>query len=152
MTIEVRAHHLLCILTYAGKGYSKAFTHNYDLIVGRLNAGEAVRIIDGPDEICGPVMVVETEPHCLRPSVMDRDEKAARDLGTFFGREVRPGDEFALDREVIEQIRRAFAMGTIREACNDCEWSALCTSVAKADFDGTYFFPSSKITQSKDRE
>ena len=25
MTIRLRAHHLLCLLTYAGKGYSPAF-------------------------------------------------------------------------------------------------------------------------------
>ena len=32
MTIKLRAHHLLCLLTYVGKGYSPAFTANYDRV------------------------------------------------------------------------------------------------------------------------
>ena len=38
MTVRLRAHHLLCMLTYVGKGYTAAFTANYDRIVERLNA------------------------------------------------------------------------------------------------------------------
>ena len=39
MTVRLRAHHLLCLLTYVGKGYSPAFTANYDKVVRRLGEG-----------------------------------------------------------------------------------------------------------------
>ncbi|TJU92322.1 MAG: DUF1284 domain-containing protein, partial [Mesorhizobium sp.] len=64
MTVRLRAHHLLCLLTYVGKGYSPAFTANYDKVVKRLGEGEAVLIVSGPDAICAP-MLDEREPHCL---------------------------------------------------------------------------------------
>ncbi len=40
VTVRLRAHHLLCLLTYVGKGYTPAFTANYDAVVARLDAGE----------------------------------------------------------------------------------------------------------------
>ncbi|OWU61413.1 2Fe-2S ferredoxin, partial [Staphylococcus aureus] len=40
MTIRLRGHHLLCMLTYVGKGYSPAFVENYDAMAGRLGRGE----------------------------------------------------------------------------------------------------------------
>ena len=54
MTVRLRAHHLLCMLTYIGKGYGTAFTDNMTVIAGRVSAGENVEIVDGPDEICAP--------------------------------------------------------------------------------------------------
>ena len=46
MTVRLRAHHLLCLLTYVGKGYSPAFTANYDKMVKRLAGGEDVLKIE----------------------------------------------------------------------------------------------------------
>ncbi|WP_292282104.1 DUF1284 domain-containing protein, partial [Mesorhizobium sp.] len=64
MTVRLRAHHLLCLLTYVGKGYSPAFTANYDVVVKRLAGGEDILIVSGPDDICAPLLS-ESEPHCL---------------------------------------------------------------------------------------
>ena len=78
MTVRLRPHHLLCLLTYVGKGYSAAFVANYDAIARRLSRGEHIEIVDGPDDICRPLLG-EPEPHCWRDSVIVRDEQAARD-------------------------------------------------------------------------
>jgi len=40
VTIRLRAHHLLCILTYVGKGYTPGFTVNYDRVARRMSDGE----------------------------------------------------------------------------------------------------------------
>jgi len=63
MTVRLRSHHLLCLLTYVGKGYSAAFIANYDAIAKRLGRGEDVLIVSGPDDICQP-MLGEAESHC----------------------------------------------------------------------------------------
>ncbi len=55
MTVRLRAHHLLCMLTYVGKGYSPAFVENYEVIAARLSAGEEIELVAGPDDICGPL-------------------------------------------------------------------------------------------------
>lgn len=136
MTVLLRPHHLLCLLTYAGKGYSPAFTANYDVIAGRLARGEEILIVDGPDDICAPLLG-EAEPHCRRDSVTERDRLAARDLAALLNSPIRAGQRFALAAEPLRDMRAAFAAGHTRAACLGCEWSDLCSSIAADDYRGT---------------
>lgn len=136
MTVRLRAHHLLCLLTYVGKGYSPAFTGNYDKVAERLTGGEEVLIVDGPDDICGPLLD-EPEPHCLGESAAGRDELAARDVGALLHRPVAAGARFNFDPARLEAMREAFAAGRTRQACQGCEWSELCSAVAVAGYAGT---------------
>lgn len=134
MTIRLRAHHLLCLLTYVGKGYSSAFTANYDGIVERLSQGEDILVVEGPDDICAPLLG-EDDPHCLRASVMDRDERAAEDVAALLSRPIL-GERLGLDPAVLGAMRRAFQSGKTRQACSNCEWSGLCSSIADVGFVG----------------
>ncbi|MBZ9733189.1 DUF1284 domain-containing protein [Mesorhizobium sp. CA18] len=137
MTVKLRAHHLLCLLTYVGKGYSPAFTANYDKVVKRLGEGEAVVIVAGPDDVCAPLLG-EPEPHCLRESAAERDRMAARDVGALLGRPIRAGDRLVLDAHKLAGMRKAFSAGLTRQACSGCEWSGLCDTVAASGFSDTY--------------
>ncbi|RWM10766.1 DUF1284 domain-containing protein [Mesorhizobium sp.] len=136
MTVRLRAHHLLCLLTYVGKGYSPAFTANYDKVVGRLGKGEAVLIVSGPDDICA-AMIDDPEPHCLRESAAERDRLAARDVGALLGRPIEAGEPLVLDASSLARMRAAFSSGQTRQACSGCEWSDLCGAVAAGGFHDT---------------
>ncbi|BCM18131.1 DUF1284 domain-containing protein [Mesorhizobium sp. J8] len=135
MTVRLRAHHLLCLLTYVGKGYSPAFTANYDKVVKRL--GEGVVIVSGPDDICAPLLD-EPEAHCFGESAAERDGLAARDVGALLGRPIRAGDRLVLDASALAGMRKAFSAGLTRQACSGCEWSGLCDAVAASGFSDTY--------------
>jgi hypothetical protein len=136
MTVRLRAHHLLCLLTYVGKGYSPAFTANYNVVVKRLAGGEDILIVSGPDDICAPLLE-EPEPHCLRESAAERDRLAARDVGAFLNRPIQAGDRFVLDAPSLAGMRKAFSAGLTRQACSGCEWSSLCDTVAAGGFGDT---------------
>ncbi|MEP9372983.1 DUF1284 domain-containing protein [Mesorhizobium sp. KR1-2] len=136
MTIRIRAHHLLCMLTYAGKGYSGAFTANYDKIVERLGGGEDLILVAGPDDICAPLLADKDE-HCFGQSVVERDESAARAVETLLGRPVRPGERFSLNADWIAKMRHAFHAGETRQACIGCEWHDLCTAIADEGYQNT---------------
>jgi len=136
MTVRLRAHHLLCLLTYVGKGYSPAFTAYCDLVVERLAGGEEVLIVLGPDDICAPLLD-EPEPHCLGESAAGRDGLAARDVGELLRRPVGAGARFSLDAARLAAMRQAFSTGRTREACQGCEWSDLCSAVAADGYAGT---------------
>ncbi|WP_425088645.1 DUF1284 domain-containing protein [Stappia sp.] len=151
MTIELRPHHLLCSLTYAGKGYSDAFTRSYDRIVARLNAGETVRIVEGPDALCAPVVAAEAEPHCFGDSVTRRDRDALESLEGLLRRRIAVGDDLALDAATTARLREAFASGAIRQACDGCQWSHLCSSIARRGFTGTALVGQAVPGQSNDR-
>ena len=135
MTVALRPHHLLCLLTYVGKGYSAAFTENYDAIAQRLTGGEGVALVAGPDDICRPLLG-ETEPHCHRDSVVERDRLATRDLEALLGVSLTVGAELALPAALLGRMREAFSRGDTREACLGCEWHGLCTAIAGSGFAG----------------
>lgn len=122
------------MLTYVGMGYSKAFVANYDVIVARLNEGEDIWIVDGPDDICHPLRD-DADQHCLNQSIVKRDRHARRSLTDLLSRPVARGDTITLDDQLLRQLRDGFASGLVRKACVRCEWSALCTKVAEGDFE-----------------
>lgn len=136
MTIRLRAHHLLCLLTYVGKGYSPAFTANYDRIAERLSRGEDILLVSGPDDVCAPLLD-QPEPHCLRESAAERDQLAAQDVADLLARPIRAGDRLDLDAAILARMRQAFSAGLVRKACGGCEWNGLCSSVAAGGYRDT---------------
>lgn len=140
MTVSLRAHHLLCMLTFSGKGYTPEFAANFGHIIRRLNAGEDIRIVAGPDSICQPLLG-EPDCHCHRESVTGRDVLAAAEIEAVLGFAPNAGSNLHLDRQTIETLRQAFASGAIRSGCDGCEWHALCTSIAQNAFRGCRLRP-----------
>lgn len=136
MTVRLRAHHLLCLLTYAGKGYGPAFTANYDRIADRIGAGEEIEIVAGPDDICAPLLN-DPEAHCRRDSVVERDALAARAVGDLLGRPIAAGDRLDMPAERARRMRMGFSDGTLRAACAGCQWHGLCSEIAEAGYRGT---------------
>lgn len=133
MTVRLRPHHLLCVLTYVGKGYNAPFVANLDAIAARLAIGEEVWVVDGPDDICAPLLG-EDDAHCTAVSVRVRDAAAARDLAAVLGVPVGPGAAVSFDAARLTALRRAFASGRIRMACAGCQWVQLCDAVASEGF------------------
>lgn len=133
MTVQLRAHHLLCMLTFVGEGYTPAFTANYHRIAKRLSAGEEIEIVSGPDDICAPLLK-EASAHCLRPGPKARDAAAAKAVGRLLGMAVGQGTRISLDEGLLHRLRQSFAADEIRGACEGCEWSELCSSIACGGF------------------
>ena len=131
--VRLRPHHLLCMLTYAGLGYSQAFTAGFDAVVARLSHGVPVLLVHGPDDICAP-WCDETTAHCRNDSVRLRDEQAAADLAALLQRPLTAGVVLDVDTPLLVKWRQAFAQGRTRRACQGCEWHALCTAVAAEGF------------------
>jgi len=135
MTVYLRAHHLLCILTYIGKGYSPAFTNNMTVIAGRISTGEMIQIVEGPDDICAPRRA-ENDAHCRDDSIHHRDRQAAKDVGQILTLQIGPGTKLCLDTYALKRLRAAFTQHQIRSACISCQWENLCTSIATNGYSG----------------
>lgn len=130
MTVRLRAHHLLCMLTYVGKGYTPGFVANYDAIAARLSQGEDIVIVAGPDDICAPLMQ-EAGAHCHEARIGQRDELAIRDVSALMRRPVQAGSRITLTPALLARFRGAFLANLTRSACVGCEWSGLCSEVAR---------------------
>jgi hypothetical protein len=132
MSVRLRAHHLLCVLTFAGEGYSPGFVANLAGVVARIGAGEPIELIDGPDDICAP-LDGSGDTHCHEPSVRRRDREALRQLSV--ADPPLPGARpLVLDRAAIAALRAQFSAGVIRGACAGCQWTGLCSEIASAGY------------------
>lgn len=133
--MRLRPHHLLCMLTFVGEGYSPAFVASYRRLAGRLSAGEPIEIVSGPDDICAPLLSDE-DAHCFGASVAGRDAAALADIARLLGRELEIGSVIASDPALFDKLRRAFSAGVTRRACTGCEWNSLCDRIAGQDYAG----------------
>lgn len=140
MTVRLRAHHLLCMLTYVGKGYTPAFVENYEGVAARLSGGEEIELVAGPDDICAP-LTDDAEAHCHGESVLDRDAEAASAIARLLGAPLASGARIAPSANLLARLRKSFATGEIRTACLGCEWADLCDGVADAGYLGVRVAP-----------
>lgn len=140
--IRLRPHHLLCMLTYAGRGYTPRFTAGMDNLIRRLGSGEEIVVVEGPDDICAPWLTEagsDTEiraPHCHEPRITGRDQRAAADISRLLAREITTDSRLRLDAGLLMRLRQAYRADTIRSGCASCEWKNFCDSLSAADFAG----------------
>jgi uncharacterized protein len=136
--IRIRPHHLLCMLTFAGKGYSPEFVANFERIAGLIAAGDqTVEIVLGPDDICAPLLA-DSNCHCENPRVSERDRLAAEALTDLLKQPVQENTRLYLSPNTLNRMREAFAAGTIRKACQGCQWSPFCDAIAEDKFSQTW--------------
>jgi len=160
--IRLRPHHLLCMLTYAGRGYTPRFTSGMDDLIARLGGGAEILLVEGPDDICAPWLEEARlgeaaekaapqkaaaekaatgqagaeirAPHCHESRIAQRDAKAASDIAALLEREIKAGNRLRLDAALIARLRHAFHDNSIRSGCAACEWKDFCDSLSAADF------------------
>jgi uncharacterized protein len=132
--IRLRGHHLLCMLTYKGLGYTPAFTENMTRTIEAISAGGPITLVEGPDDLCAALDEgCGHEGHCSEARTFQRDKDAIAALSGLLPL-LDPLQPFVLDTERLKAIRNAFAKGTIRAACADCEWTPICDRIAADDF------------------
>ena len=138
MTIRLRPHHLLCMLTFAGNGYTPAFVANFQQVASRIATGdEAIEVVEGPDDICS-AFLPEANCHCHNPSVALRDHQAAESISALLQQPISAGTPLLLAQDRLHLLRQSFADGTIRQACLGCQWKPTCDAIARAGFTETH--------------
>nr|WP_246329567.1 DUF1284 domain-containing protein [Chthonobacter rhizosphaerae] len=137
--VRLRGHHLLCILTYVGRGYSPAFVAAMDAVVERIRTGAPVRIVDGPDDICAAHVAEAPDAHCHGDSAAERDRRAVHDVAGLMGLGGEGAIRLTADR--LDAARELFRTGRSRSACRGCSWADLCTSIAADGFAGARLAP-----------
>ncbi|WP_147109607.1 DUF1284 domain-containing protein [Tateyamaria sp. syn59] len=136
MTVRLRAHHLLCVLTYVGKGYTPAFVANLDRMAARLSDGEDMLIVEGPDDICAPLLE-GGDGHCHTASVRRRDQIALAEVASSLQRDLVAGDRLTLGAAQLANLRGSYAAEQVHGACGGCQWKPLCGSVAASGYRDT---------------
>lgn len=141
--IEIRGHHLLCALTFAGRGYSRQFERDFTAIIKRMRANEMLHLVAQPDEICHSVKDCEGS-HCFEPRIDKRDALALADISALLGRELKSGDQIRPSELFTATMRDAFRQNQIRRGCFDCQWRDFCDQIAADGFRDTALLAADK--------
>jgi hypothetical protein len=146
--VRLRGHHLLCILTYIGMGYTPHFTENMTTIAERINQGALIEIVEGPDDICAALLdpAHETCAHARTCTEDDElreiDQQALIDVSRLLHMPVlKTGDRFKFGRGEITHTRVAFKANAIRSTCRHCPWNSICTDNAANNFPDVKLMP-----------
>ena len=120
--VKLRGHHLICLNFFVGLGYNREFTINLQNIVGQLNRGAPIKVIEGYDEVCLKCPWLTGDACSRRENSEEKvnfaDVEACRLL------HLRAGDRIFWG-ELKERIPGIWEIwhSTI---CSDCEWKKVC--------------------------
>ena len=128
--LHLRPHHLLCLQTFVGRGYSEEFVEHMTLVKKQLttNPRTPITLVCGADDLCAHCPnCVEGQCTSEKPRTFDRlvNEKLNSVYDT--KRQVK----FESFGNYSSQQCFPINEKTLIECCPECEWLELCLKVCK---------------------
>lgn len=119
MSVQLRGHHLLCLLGYRGIGYSEEYAENMSQVHEQLRTrpDTPIRIVEGPDDLCSCFPENQVN-HCNESHVCKRDSLILERLGLHSGEQLSWKD-------ILEKIAELVMPQDIEQWCNTCSWRSL---------------------------
>ena len=66
--VRIRAHHLLCLLSFSGDGYSDSFVEKFHELAGIYRGPNSIiEVLDCPDDACAACPHISPENGCMSP-------------------------------------------------------------------------------------
>jgi hypothetical protein len=121
--VRIRAHNLLCIQGFVGKGYSPEFVANMTRIVGGLGGRTEVTVVDSPDSLCAACPNLAASGCALHgegteKGIVKQDRDVLARLGLAAGQTVAWG-------EILDRIRASVRPDDLDDVCGTCPWLPL---------------------------
>tara|TARA_B100002003_G_C13715496_1_gene358645 strand:- start:102 stop:530 length:429 start_codon:yes stop_codon:yes gene_type:complete len=122
--LEIRAHHLLCLLGFRGLGYSLEFTKKMGKVAEelRVNSTFPITILTECDVICASCPHNKDNKCCKKPyselKVKARDLEVLRRIG------LTTGTHISLDT-IWARIKERLTPEDLVLICQGCEWLEL---------------------------
>lgn len=120
--MELRGHHLLCILGFQGYGYSEDFVLNMTRINElRKTDKTTIKLINSSDDICSACPNLKNdlcENEMQNETIVKMDEEVLSEFD--INKEYNGIDLF---NEVILKFN---TLKSVENICNDCKWAEKC--------------------------
>ena len=128
MSARVRAHNLLCIQGFVGKGYSPEFVANMTRVVAGLAPETEVTVLDEPDVLCAACPNLADDGCTLHGpgterGIVHQDRDVLARLGLSAGATVTW-------RDVLDRIAKSIEPDDLDDICGQCPWLELGTCKA----------------------
>jgi hypothetical protein len=123
-SFSLRAHHLMCVTTYQGKGYSPDFVANMNRVWHALRSGQypQVEVHAVADPLCQacPNLQDPSEPtSCqFQRSIEERDRRLLAAMGWTEGE--------IIDLAPVMEHILAHHAELLANVCVGCDWMAIC--------------------------
>ena len=132
--LHLRPHHLLCLQTFTGRGYSEEFVRHMTLVRDQLirEPLTPVELVSGVDDLCAHCPN-NVDGQCTSDNPALFDSKVSRKL---YSTGIISPDAASKDhpgkRPVLTGIPDALEISSsvLEECCPGCEWKELCLSIA----------------------
>lgn len=118
--IELRAHHLLCLFGWRGRGYDEEFTDNFNKLIEDLKLNPMVRLVEGADDVCAACPNLDND--CCRAPEYGHGAKAGPIDGRVLERLGVAHGETHCFAELIELVRAKIQPSEISDICGGCAW------------------------------
>ncbi|SHH15297.1 DUF1284 domain-containing protein [Tepidibacter thalassicus] len=118
MNLILRAHHLLCIQGYQGKGYNDEFVNNMTKITNTLknNINTKIKIISKTDFICSKC------PNNIGNGLCKSEIKVnSLDTKTIKLLELKENKTYTY-KEILNTIKEKLTLEKFEYICKNCEW------------------------------
>ncbi len=119
--MNIRAHHLLCMKYFKGKGYSEDFVSNFYEVIKKLKDNPVIKVVDYPGVICGSCPH-NVDDRCVKKpdsekKVKEKDDRIMKILGVGLNQQIKAADASNLVNLKLDKLK---------ELCKDCEWKKYC--------------------------
>ncbi len=117
--VRLRGHHLLCLLSFSGEGYSPAFVQRFrELAAAYRSPQTVVSLLESPDDACAACPYLEAEG-CRSPADGPEKNVAALDAAVLSRLGVAAGEHRAGDLHArVADLSEADLHGL----CRACSW------------------------------
>jgi|SRR3989339_1912396 len=116
--MNIRAHHLLCIRNFKGRGYSEDFIENFYNVLKKLPK-ENIKIANYVDVIC------EKCPHNKKGVCKKKEDSEEKTKG--LDDSIINAASISLDNEYsYKELQGLIKNIHVRDYCRDCEWKRYC--------------------------
>ncbi|MHC4849258.1 MAG: DUF1284 domain-containing protein [Planctomycetota bacterium] len=121
--MRIRAHNLLCIQGFVGKGYSPEFVANMAEVIAGLRNRSEVTVLAEPDAICDACPNLSSSGCALHGEGSERGiVRQDRDVMARLGIE----EGAVLDwGEIVERIAERIRPHQLDDICGECPWLPL---------------------------
>jgi len=121
--VRIRAHNLLCIQGFVGKGYSPEFVSNMSAVIAALGDASVVTVIAEPDVLCQACPNL-AENGCALHGDGSEQGIVRQDRDVMARLAIEEGS--ALDwRTIVNRIARSIHPDDLDDICGECPWLPL---------------------------
>ncbi|MBS7307471.1 MAG: DUF1284 domain-containing protein [Eubacteriales bacterium] len=115
--IELRAHHILCLSLFEGKGYDDEFAANMQALLDNIGACQVIFVVGKPDTVCSRCPN-RSGDDCL----FGNDDVKNKDIAALDGLGLCEGVPYTTEH--LNESLRAITREAFDNCCATCRWYA----------------------------